>query len=542
MLVISDSTYMFFTILAIIVAILLIVGIFFLIKHNMKRYSEESNVILNDALSRTQIKRTATKYINKVGVYGACSFLYVDLDAFSDLNELLGRKACDEILKQVALKLVRVLPFNASISLYNNDEFLIFIKEQNDKDYLEKIAKKVCESVNTEYHVTVAADINLTCSVGCATYPLCGTTFNELLTNLELATYISKRDGGNKFTTYYSTLSSEEKENYEFYLEIKKAIKNKEFVLYYQPMINIDKNTIFGAEALMRWNHPTQGIVSPAKFIPILEQSGDIRWVGEWGIEMLVKEYLSLSSKYPEFDIKLSLNLSTKQLLDQHLSQQFIDIVKKYGVEPNHFMLEVGEYTAYDRLGQVKNNLLKLRDYGFLVAVDGFDLDETALTDIERAPIDIIKLDRSFLAENTKQSIKEKFVALLVEYAKNYDHELICEGVENQEMVDYIKAHNIHYAQGYFYSKPMSVEDFDSYIANRKWRDVNKAQYMETNIPAKEEVKAAPTPAPEKPQESFTTAEKTVAPTPTPEVKKDDTLDFLEGIDDNPFKEEEDKN
>lgn len=519
----NDGSYLFFTILAIVVSIGLIVLLFFLIRHNIKRYKEESDVILNEAYSKTQMKRTINKYIHKVGAYGACSFLYVDLDSFTDLNDLLGRKACDEILRQVALKIVRVLPYNANLSLYNNDEFLIFIREENNANSLEDLAKRICESVNTDYHITVAADIKLTCSIGCATYPTCGTNFATLLNNLELSTYISKRDGGNRYTTYYATLSEEEKDNFEFYTEIKSAIKNKEFVLFYQPIIDIDRNTIFGAEALMRWNHPTKGTISPAEFIPILEQSGDIKWVGEWGIETIIKEYLKLSSKYPEYDIKLSLNLSTKQLINPLLSNQFIEIIKKYDVDPSHFMLEVGEYTAYERLGQVKNNLLRLKDYGFLVAVDGFDLDETALNDIERAPIDVIKLDRTFLSDQTKQSIKEKFVALLVEFSKNYDHQLICEGVESLEMVEYIKKHDIHFAQGYYYSKPLTEVDFEAYIASRKWREISKNQYIleleQQDTPVVKAEEAVP----------VTKVQQKIEKT----VKED--LDFLEGIDDNPF-------
>lgn len=525
----NESSYLFFTILIMVVSVIVIVIIFLLIRYNSRRFKEESSVILNESLSKTDIKRTVTKYLNKVGAYGACSLLYCDLDGFTNLNEMLGRKACDEILKEVALKILRALPYNATFSLYNNDEFLIFVKEQNDREALEALAKKICDVVNTDYRITVSEDINLTCSIGCVTYPTCGTTFGELLTNLELSTYVSKRDGGNKFTTYYSTLTELEKENFAMFSEVKQAIKNKEFVLYYQPIIDIEKNTIFGAEALMRWNHPSQGIISPQRFLPVLEQSGDIKWVGEWGLETIVKEYLTLSAKHVEFDLKISLNLSTKQLLNPNLSSQFIDIVKKYGVEPSHFMLEIGEYTAYDRLGKVKNNLLKLRDYGFLVAVDGFDLDESALFNIERAPIDVIKLDRTFLSDKTKDSIKEKFVALLVEFAKTHDHQLICEGIENQEMVEYIRKNGIKFGQGYYYSKPLAEEDFVQYIAGRKWRNVSKSAFekeIEESIITTSKPKIDDTPA-------TVVVEKDTPPVVQPLTPQaENTLDFLEGLED----------
>lgn len=469
-LVMPDVNYILFMVVAIVCTIIL--GLFFLwrIKVNSKKMREESETILDETLSKNAIRTAIEKYIDKVGAYGACGVIYVDIDGFGDLNDALGYATCDDLLREIALRILKVIPFKASLSRYQNDEFMIFIRDENSRDILEDVAEKVTQIINAPFRVTMGDDINISASVGVVSYPSCGISFQELYNNLELSTYVSKRDGGNRFTYFYTELGQEEVGNMEYYKEVKSAIKNKEFCLYYQPIIDIEKNLMYGAEALMRWNHPKQGVLAPQKFLSILEQSGDIKWVGQWGLESMIKMYLEMKEKHPELTLKFSLNLSTKQLLDPLLSIEFIDLVKKYGVEPNNFMLEIAEFTMYEKIGQVKTTLMKLKDSGFLIAVDGFDLDQTTMAGIERAPIDVIKLDRGFLKELDNNFMKEKFVAMLVEFAKNNDHTVICEGVENDEMVKYVRKNNVKIAQGYYFSKPISEADFEAYAAERKWR------------------------------------------------------------------------
>lgn len=469
-LVMPDVNYILFMVVAIVCTIILGVFFFWRIKVNNKKMREESETILDETLSKNAIRTAIEKYIDKVGAYGACGVIYVDIDGFGDLNDALGYATCDDLLREIALRILKVIPFKASLSRYQNDEFMIFIRDENSRDILEDVADKITQIINAPFRVTMGDDINISASVGVVSYPSCGISFQELYNNLELSTYVSKRDGGNRFTYFYTELGQEEVGNMEYYKEVKSAIKNKEFCLYYQPIIDIEKNLMYGAEALMRWNHPKQGVLAPQKFLSILEQSGDIKWVGQWGLESMIKMYLEMKEKHPELTLKFSLNLSTKQLLDPLLSIEFIDLVKKYGVEPNNFMLEIAEFTMYEKIGQVKTTLMKLKDSGFLIAVDGFDLDQTTMAGIERAPIDVIKLDRGFLKELDNNFMKEKFVAMLVEFAKNNDHTVICEGVENDEMVKYVRKNNVKIAQGYYFSKPISEADFEAYAAERKWR------------------------------------------------------------------------
>lgn len=276
-----------------------------------------------------------------------------------------------------------------------------------------------------------------------------------------------------------------------YYREVKNAILNKEFVLYYQPIVNLADKTLSGAEALMRWNHPTKGVQAPATFLKVLEQTGDIKWVGEWGIETMIRTHNTLAEKYPTIPLRLSLNLSTKQLLDANLANKFIDLMNKNNAKPEEYMLEISDFMMVEKIAVIKTNIYKLRDYGFKIAVDGFELDGQSVQAIQRSPIDVIKLGRSFLKDIENNFMKEKLLAILVKYAQDNNRTLICEGIETAEITKYVKEQSVFYGQGYYFAKPMSIEAFDEYIEKRQYKvlldDVSVLEDSERLIDGTEE-------------------------------------------------------
>lgn len=479
-LFVNDSVTVMFSILAIIVTILLGLVVLWRLKINLKKYRDENDALTEQTISKTEMVRNIEYYIAKVGQFGNFALIYVDLDDFTDLNEVVGRETADKILAGVADRLAESLPYRGSICRYHNDEFLIFIKDELSSDELMDITAQYIEIINEPFKVLQDEIIHINASIGIATYPTCGSNFKELLSNLELASYVSKRDGGNKSTFYYSELGALETANLAYFKEVKDAIKNREFCLFYQPMVNIKSQELFGFEALLRWNHPVHGVLSPFKFITILEQSGDIGWVGLWGFEHLVKQIGILKTKFPNVSLKCSLNLSTKQLLSATIVDDFRKVLKKYKIEANCVILEIAEYAMYEKIGRLKTNLLKLRDLGFLIAVDGFNLDYSALTTIEREPIDIIKLDQDFLDDIENNFMKEKFVSMLVDYALKNNRIVISEGIENLEMSQYVLKQQIEYGQGYLFSVPICEEDLGDFIKYRRWTE--NMVYTDTKI------------------------------------------------------------
>lgn len=444
--------------------------LFFLIRRNFRREKEEHEVIIENAVTKRYMEDSIKQYIKKVDRFGALTLMYVDIDGFGDLNEVFGKEACDQVLKEMAARILRVIPYKASLCKYENDEYLIFIKDEDNRSRAEKLAARLNEVISNPYQILVGETISISASIGIVNYPNAGTSFDELYANLQLTTYVSKRDGGDKFTSFYASIKEEEQDNMMYYREVKNAILNKEFVLYYQPIVNLAEKTLHGAEALMRWNHPTKGVQAPATFLKVLEQTGDIKWVGEWGIETMIRTLTHFKEKFPTVPLTLSLNLSTKQLLDANLANKFIDIMNKNNAKPENYMLEISDFMMVEKIAAIKTNIFKLRDFGFKIAVDGFELDGQSVQAIQRSPIDVIKLGRSFLKDIENNFMKEKLLSILVKYATDNNRLLVCEGIETAEVAKYVKDQHVFRGQGYFFAKPMGIDAFEEYIEKKQYK------------------------------------------------------------------------
>ena len=470
MFLLNNGAAILLTFVFIFITIGLSALILFLIKKDIRRQREESEIIVENAVTRRAMETSIAQYIKKVDRFGALTLMYVDIDGFADLNEVFGHETCDQILKEMASRILRVLPYKASLCRYENDEYLIFIKDEDNKGRIEKLAGRLNEIISNPYQVLVGESISITASIGIATYPAAGTNFTDLYSNLQLTTYVSKRDGGDKFTNFYASIKEEEQDNMMYFKEVKSAILNKEFVLYYQPIVNLADKTMLGAEALMRWNHPTKGVQSPATFLKVLEQTGDIKWVGEWGIETMIHTHNLLTERYPTIPLRLSLNLSTKQLLDVNLANKFIDIMNKNNAKPEQYQLEISDFMMVEKISVIKTNIYKLRDFGFKIAVDGFELDGQSVQVIQRSPIDVIKLGRGFLKDIENNFMKEKLLAILVKYATDNNKMLISEGIETAEITKYVKEQGVFYGQGYYFAKPMSYDAFREYLDKKQYK------------------------------------------------------------------------
>ena len=469
-LAIDDGAAILLTFVVLIIIIGLSVVFFFLIKRNLRIEREEHEIIVENAITRNQMISSIGQYIKKVDRFGALTLMYIDIDGFSDLNEVFGEETCDQILKEMATRILRILPYRASLTRFENDEFLVFIRDEDNRDRIEKLADAINNIISNPYQVLVGESVAITASIGIVSYPQAGQNFDELYSNLQLTTYVSKRDGGNKFTNFYSSIKEEETDNMMYFKEVKSAIQNREFVLYYQPIVNLADKTLSGAEALMRWNHPTKGVQSPATFLKVLEQTGDIKWVGEWGIETMIRTHNALAEKFPTVPLRLSLNLSTKQMLDPNLANKFIDLMNKNNARADQYMLEISDFMMMEKIAIIKTNIYKLKDYGFKIAVDGFELDGQSVQAIQKSPIDVIKLGRNFLKDVENNYMKEKLLQILVKFAQDNNRTIISEGIETAEIAKYVKDQSVFYGQGYYFAKPMGLEAFEEYIEKKQYR------------------------------------------------------------------------
>lgn len=452
------------TILAIVATLGAGYGLFLLVRRIEKKYREELDVLSEDFVPKNELKSVVDTYINRVGQFGSFAMFLIDIDDFSGINEAVGKERGDRILREFAHRIQRKFSRTAIISRYGADQ--IFVLEKSDIMFaeLDAVASDLNEIIREPFEVAHGDEISITASVGIVLYPTCGTNFKDLAKSLEIATFVSKREGGNNYRIYHADMEAQESTNLEYYREVRKGIANKEFCLHYQPIIDINEKKVYGFEAFLRWNHPTLGVLTPNKFIHILERTGDINYISKWGLEQIILRHQELTIKLGQNDLCYAYNLSTKQLSSDTIVPDYRQLISKYRIDPARITLEIEEYALFEKLDVVKRNILKLKDLGFGISIDGLGLDYNTLTTLEKQPINTVKLDRQFLEDMEDNFMEEKIVGLLVESSEKFGRDVIQEGIENFQQIEYIQKQGIKYAQGYYFSVPLADKEMLEYI------------------------------------------------------------------------------
>lgn len=463
-------------ILSVIAMLVMVTAIFFLARSYFKersRIKEEKAFLIEGVLTKAEITSIITSHIARMGKDGQFSLIYMDLDKFSDFINAFGATEAEKVLEKIVKNIEFALPKGVKLSRLQNDEFLIFLSMDYDRTEAVDLATKIKQSLARPIKLFGDTTINATASIAIAFYPIHGATIKDLMNSLKLATYLIKKNGGNNIRVYSDEMNTEGGEHVEYYYQIKHAIQHKEFQLYYHPMIDVKNNDIYGVKSLIRWNHPEHGLLSPFKFLGIMEQSGDINWIGLWGLETVIKTYQELKQEFPKKEFKFSINLSPKQLMNESLSQNFQKLLKKYRMNADAIVLEVIEFAVFDKPMQIHKTLVDLKKMGFQIAIDGFGLDFSTLSRAQSLDIDIIKLDNEFLKEE-ESYMKAKFAQLLVNFASKNEYTVICEAIENKQMLDEARKYNINIMQGFYFTKPLSAEALRGYIGTESWKDVDK--------------------------------------------------------------------
>jgi len=458
-------------ILSIFIILIMVTAIYFLAQSFFKertRLRDERSMSMEGVLTRAEMTSLITSQIARAGKEAQFSLIYLDLDKFTDFINAFGQSESEKILEKIVKNIEVVIPKGVKIARMQNDEFLIFLTMDYDRTEAVDLANRVKQAIGRAIRLFGDTQISATASIAVAFYPIHGGNLKDLLSSLKIATYIIKKNGGNNIKVYSDEMSSLGGEHVEYYYQIKHAIQHKEFQLYYHPIIDLNKNDLFGVEALIRWNHPEHGLLSPFKFLGIMEQSGDVHWIGLWGLETLIKTYQELKQEFPKREIKFTMNLSPKQLMSETLPSDFQKILKKYRMNAESIVLEIIEFAIFEKQETIFKNLRKLKEMGFQLAIDGFGLDYNTLSKVEELDIDIIKLDNEFLKEE-ESYMKAKFASLLVEFAKKNNYTVICEVIESKEMAEEARTYNINIMQGFYFSKPLSAEGLRGYIGTEGW-------------------------------------------------------------------------
>ncbi|MFA6801228.1 MAG: bifunctional diguanylate cyclase/phosphodiesterase [Acholeplasmataceae bacterium] len=467
----GDTSTIILTFLIVILIVVLIYLLAMSYFKERKRKTDEKALTIEGILTKNEMDSLISTYLTRSAKDVQFGLIYIDLDKFTDFINAFGKDESEQIIAKIAKNIERVLPHGVKIARVQNDEFLIFFTQDYDRSEIVTQAHRIKQALQKPIRLYGDTDIKSTASIAVAFYPAHGHNLKDLINSLLLATYIIKRTGGNNIRIYSEEMTEQGGEYVEYYYQIKHAISHKEFQLYYHPMINVKTKTLFGVESLIRWNHPEHGLLSPFKFLGIMEQSGDIHWITLWGLETIIKTQQEISQYFPKEKIKFSMNIGPKQLMSETITMDMQKILKKYKAQATNFILEIIEFAVFEKQETILKNLKTLKQMGFQIAIDGFGLDYQTLSKVTDLKVDIIKLDNEFLKED-EDYMKSKFAKLLVDFANENDTLIICEMIENKEMLDKAIQYGIDIHQGYYFTKPLSAESLRGYIGTEAWDNV----------------------------------------------------------------------
>ncbi len=388
------------------------------------------------------------------------ALLFLDLDGFKIINDSLGHSIGDEMIRMVASRLKECVYENSTISRHGGDEFLIILPNIHDKKEVHKIIEKLLSKFEHPFDIK-GHFLTTSASIGVALYPDSSNSFDSLLRNADTAMYKAKENGKNTYCFYNIHMFHNLIGKIQVQNDLKKAITNKEFVLHYQPQIDLKLNQITGAEALIRWRHPQLGMIPPMDFIPMAESSGLIIPIGEWVIMEACKQAALWAKK--GIELTIAVNISAVQFKRGNLEEIVRNALNASGLKPQFLELELTETIMIHDAEKILKSVQLLKDIGVQLSIDDFGTGYSSLAYLKRFAVDKLKIDQSFVRDLLIDNEDAVIVNAIIQMAKNLNLKTIAEGVENQDVLDVIHTLGCDEVQGYHFAKPMESSEFEKY-------------------------------------------------------------------------------
>lgn len=379
--------------------------------------------------------------------------MFLDLDRFKIINDTLGHAIGDQLLQEVAYRLSRCLREGDTVSRWGGDEFTLLLPQINTSEDASKIAQRLIEALRPTFELS-GHTLHISSSIGVALYPHDGEDAQTLLKNADAALYRAKDQGRNGYQFYTPAINSKASELLALENSLHDALERQEFIIYYQPQINLLTNEITQMEALVRWQHPSLGFVSPAVFIPLAEENGLIVPIGEWVLRNACAQHrrwkdLGLPS------LRIAVNLSARQFHQQRLLETVSQILAEVALDPADLELEIAETTAMQDVNFTAALLHQLRTMGVHIAVDDFGTGYSALSYLKKFPLNTIKIDQSFIQDLTTDERDSAIVAAVIALGRGLNLNVVAEGVETQAQLAILRSLGCEEMQGYLFSQPM---------------------------------------------------------------------------------------
>jgi diguanylate cyclase (GGDEF)-like protein/PAS domain S-box-containing protein len=390
--------------------------------------------------------------------------LALDLDHFKRINDTLGHSIGDQLIKAVSARLLKTFYDSDTVTRISGGTFVILLPRIARADDAENAANKILTAFKTPFHIG-EHELYTSCSLGIALFPNDGETSDILIKNADAAMHIAKERGKDCFQLYSSSIANNSFERLVLENSLRRALDRNEFRLHYQPMLDLRTGKPVGVEALIRWQHPDLGFIPPMEFIPIAEETGLIHPIGEWVMKTACAQKRIWDQAGFKF-LRLSVNLSARQFHYANLVDMIGGITKKSGVDPRDLDLELTESTIMDQLGDTIATLRKLKEMGARISIDDFGTGYSSLMYLKTFPIDIIKIDRSFVKDMTTDPDDKAITQAIISMAHSLKLAVVAEGVETQEQLGILKSQGCDIIQGYLFSKPISADEIPPLLLN----------------------------------------------------------------------------
>jgi diguanylate cyclase (GGDEF)-like protein/PAS domain S-box-containing protein len=390
----------------------------------------------------------------------ALALMYLDLDRFKDVNDTFGHSAGDRTLEILSERLTRIVPKGAVVGRLAGDEFAVFIENiEAGTDYrpvLAGVARQLLDDVSRAFFLN-DTEVYLTLSIGIAVCPDDASNTIDLIRNADAAMYHSKQGGGSNYTFYVPEMNAAAVERLILKSKLRRSLERDEFVILYQPKVDLLTGRLAGAEALLRWRLPGHGDIPPAYFIPLAEQTNLILPIGEWVLRRVCTDYRKWRDRVPDPG-RVSINLSLKQLQQASFITRFASVFREYGVEPDCLELEITETTLMSNAPRTVRMLGELHDLGIRLSIDDFGTGYSSLSALQQLPVQTLKIDQSFVRNAAINHEGATLVRTIIEMGRNLDLEVVAEGVETREQLEFLRERGCHFAQGRLFGEPMTAE------------------------------------------------------------------------------------
>jgi diguanylate cyclase (GGDEF)-like protein/PAS domain S-box-containing protein len=390
--------------------------------------------------------------------------LFLDLDRFKIINDSLGHAEGDNLLKQAARRLEESLRFGDLLARLGGDEFTILLDELNETNDAIMVAERIQNDLKVPFTLG-GREVYISASIGIALSTAGHIRAEDMLRDADIAMYRAKAKGKAQYQVFDQSMHTRAISKLQLETEMRQGLQNGEFCLYYQPIINLENDNLAGFEALVRWNHPKRGLVSPGEFIPLAEEIGLVIPLGRWILYESCRQMREWQKKNPwTSSLKMSVNLSSKQFLAPDLVEQVFAALVATQLDPHNLKLEVTESHVMENSDKAVTMMNTLREFGIEMSLDDFGTGYSSLSYLHRLPVNYLKIDRSFVSRMVESAENGEIVHTIIKLAQNLKMKVIAEGIETGEQLVQLKMLNCEYGQGYLFSKPLDADSASKFI------------------------------------------------------------------------------